>query len=352
MYRLTKTQTADKKPLTKEDDCTKTKSASLHFHKGSSSKEKGGISGRYSVCESKPVEKRSSKHLNITVPGSQKQDERTKGSSNEKAPQGSPSTSKWQRMSPSQISAEQKDRSLTVQKRKYKDEERDQDTTRIRESCRTSSVSHLLQRKESELIKKLCPGLQNTEFKAKKNLYIDETPAVSSSSSNPLKSIRSIPENVKSVSNKTTSSPSSQQPTCPSTSSLPPNFKIPKKVQSTRADCSADSTHFRQETEPSKPGVPESNSKTLQQTHSCSDVTPGYVSERGDKKSCLSDPLLSASDPVTELWFDEVIKTSFKVHLIRKVPLFQIDCMHIYDMLANASISPAVAFFFSIVVCV
>lgn len=273
------------------------------------------------------MEKRSSEHLNITgaVPGSQKLDERTKGSSDEKAPQGSPSTSKWQRMSPSRVSAEQKDRSQTVQKRKYKDKEqprsrRDQDTTRIRESCKTSSVSkHLLQRKERELIKKLCPGLQNTEFKAEKKLYIDGTPAVSSSSSNPLKSIRSIPENIKSVSNKTTNSPSSQQPTCPSTSSLPPNFKIPKKVQSTRTDCSAGSTRFKQETEPSKPGVPESNSKTLQQTHRCSDVTPS-VSERGDKKSCLSDPLPSASDPLTELWFDEVIKN--KIHLITKEPLF------------------------------
>lgn len=274
------------------------------------------------------MEKRSSEHLNITgaVPGSQKLDERTKGSSDEKAPQGSPSTSKWQRMSPSRVSAEQKDRSQTVQKRKYKDKEqprsrRDQDTTRIRESCKTSSVSkHLLQWKERELIKKLCPGLQNTEFKAEKKLYIDGTPAVSSSSSNPLKSIRSIPENIKSVSNKTTNSPSSQQPTCPSTSSLPPNFKIPKKVQSTRTDCSAGSTRFKQETEPSKPGVSESNSKTLQQTHRCSDVTLGYVSERGDKKSCLSDPLPSASDPLTELWFDEVIKN--KIHLITKEPLF------------------------------
>lgn len=337
MYILAKTQAVDKKPRTKEDDCTKTKSASLHFHKGSSPKEKGGISWRYSVSESKPVEKRSSKHLNITgaVPGSQKRDERTKGSSNEKASQGSPSTSKWQRMSPSRVSAEQKDRSRTVQKRKYKDEEqprssRDRDTTRLRESCKTSSVSkHLLQRKERELIKKLCPGLQNTEFKAKKKLYIDAAPAVSSSSSNPVKSIRSIPENVKSVSNKTTNSLSSQQPTCPSTSSLPPNFKIPKKVQSTRADCLAGSTHFKLETEPSEPGVSERNSKTLQQTHSCSNITPRYVSERGDKKSCLSDPLPSASDPVAGLWFDEVIKN--KIHLIRMEPLFQIYCMHIYD---------------------
>lgn len=328
MFRLAKTQAEDKKPCTKEDDCTKTKSASLHFHKGSSSKEKGGILGRYSVCESKPVEKRSSKHLNITVavPGSQKRDERTKGSSNEKASQGSSSTSKWLRMSPSRVSAEQKDRS---QKRKYKDEEqprprRDRDTTRIRESCKTSSVSkHLLQRKERELIKKLCPGLQNIEFKAKKKLYMDATP------------IRSIPENIKSVSNKTTNSLSSQQPTCPSTSSLPPNFKIPKKVHSTLADCSAGSTHFKEEIEPSKPGVSGRNSKTLQQTHSCSDVTPGYVSERGDKKSCLSDPLPSASDPVAELWFDEVIKS--KIHLIRTEPLFQIYCMHRYDRKKRAS---------------
>lgn len=348
VYRLAKTQSADKKPRTKEDDCTKTKSASLRFHKGTSSEEKGGISGRYSVCESKPVEKRSSKHLNITgaVPGCQQRDDRTKGSSNEKASQGSPSTSKWQQMSPSRVSAEQKDRSQTVQKRKYKNEEqprssRDRDTTRLRESCKTSSVSkHFLQWKERELIKKLCPGLQITEFKAKKKLYVDATPAVSSSSSNPLKNIRSVPENVKSVSNETTNSLSSQQAECPSTSSLPPNFKIPKKVQSTRADSSAGSTHFKQETEPSESGVSERKSKTLQQTHSCSDVTPGYVSERGDKKSCLSDPLPSASDPVAELWFDEVIKN--KIHLIRTEPLFRIYCMQ-NNMLANANILPAVA---------
>lgn len=336
VYRLTKPQAADPKPLSKEDGSTKSKRSSFQVPKGNcSNKEERETSERHSLHEFKHVGKRSSKHSN---PSSRVRD-KSKGSSSEKTPHGNSLSSKCQGSTATLVSDEQKDRSANAHKRKIEvesDTDRDHKEFKTRESSKTSSVSkHLLKQKEKELLEKLRTRLENTEFKAKRKFYKDEAPAsakdsTSGSSSNASNSSRTSSKNVNSISDRTNDSLSSRQPERPSSSSLPPNYKIPKVVQSTVADCatgnkSAASTHLKQRREPSNLGASVSSSITLKEAHRCSDATPDHVPDRKERKSSLLDQLPSASHSATDLWCDEVSKNN--MCFFRKGTLFQPCCM-------------------------
>lgn len=298
VYRLSKTKTAEPKPLSKDDGCTK--SECFQDSQGNClNKEERTASERHSLRQSNRAEKRSSKHLNPLS----EVEEKSKGIPSEKHSHGNSLSPKCLGSTPTPVSDEQKDRS--ARKRKFAVEKTDKDHKefRTRESRKTSSSSkHLLKQKEKELVEKLCPKLENTEFKAKRKFYKDEVPAsikesTSGSSSNASKSSRTNSKIVKSTSDRTSDSSSRS-----STSSLPPNYKIPKVVHSNLADCHK--KHLKPRTEPPNLRASVSSSATLKETHRRPDAAPGHVSDRRERKSSLSDQLPSASH--SELWCDEV----------------------------------------------
>lgn len=236
--------------------------------------------------------------------------EKSHGSSSEKTPHGNS-----QRSAATRVLDERKDRSANARKRKTEvesDTDRDYNEFKAGGSCKTSSGSkRLLKQKEKELVEKLRSRLDNTEFKAKRKFGKDDTPAsakdsASGSSSSASTSGRASSKNVNSVSDGTSDSLSSRQPERPSTSFLPPNYKIPKMVQSAEADKSAASTPLKQRNEPSNLAASVGSSVTRKEAHRCSDATPGRVSDRRERKSSLSDQLQTASNSDTELWCDEV----------------------------------------------
>lgn len=257
---------------------------------------------------------RSSNHLNSSSGAREK----SKGGSSEKPPHGKSLSSKWQGLTwTTLVLAEQKYRSVNAHKKKIEvesDTDRDHKEFKTRGLCKTSSVSkHLLKQKEKELVEKLHPKLENTEFKAKRKFYKDEAPTsakgtTSGSSSNTSNSGRTSSRNVNSISDRTSDSPER-----PSTSSLPPNYKIPKMVQSMVADCatgskSSASAPSKQRSEPSNLRPSMSPSVTLKEARSCSDATPRHVSDTRERKWSFPDQLPSASRSSTQLWCDEVSK--------------------------------------------
>lgn len=273
------------------------------------------------------MERGSSKPLNInnalTVP--QRTEETSKGSLDEKSPQRSPSKLKGQLMSPSLVPAKQKEHAQNVLKRKCRAEEpprsgKNSGTINTREPSKASSVSKDLQQKRGDLVKKLCSRQQKTEFKATKRLCTEaKTPSATSASSKDSTSINSSNalKNDKSMSYKTAESSSALQPICSIASTLAPNFKIPKMVQSRpvdgtgrNKDAISTNRNFKLGTELANSGASVSNSKqTVQQAHSSLDVTPSLSSDRRDERSFLSGKLPATSDTVTEPWCDEVIKS-------------------------------------------
>lgn len=326
VYRLTKTQAVDLKTLSKEVGCPK---SSFQVLDGNClNKEERHISRINSQHESKHLEKTSAEHLKTLSGGREK----SKGSSIEKPSQGKSLSSKWQNLT-STLPAEQKDQSVNARKRKFETETtgRGHKEFKTKESCKTSSAfKHLLKQKEKDLVEKLCPRLENTEFKAKRKFYKDEAPALSKdstsgSSANASNSVRTSSKNVKSVSDRTRDSLSSRKLEHPSTSSLSPNYKIPKMVQTKLADCEpgtnkAASSHLERRIEPSNlEALVSSSTAAMKQTHRCSDATLSHVSDRTQKKSSLSDQLPSTSHSATELWCDEVRKIKC---LFRKGTIF------------------------------
>lgn len=304
VYRLNKTQAAEANSRSKEDG--RTKSKRFQDSRGNClNKEERTVSERPSLHESKHVEKRSSKHFNSF----KEVKEKSEGGPSERPSYGSSLSSKCPGSTATLVFGEQKDRSACKRKFAAEKTDRDHKEFKTRESCKTSSSSkHLLKQKEKELVERLCPRLENTEFKAKRKFYKDEVPAsvkdaTSGSSSNASNSNRTNSKNAKSVSDRT-----SDSLPCPSTSSLPPNYKIPKMVQSNLTACHKDSgsEHSKPRNEPSNFRASVSSSVTLKEAHRCPGAAPGHVSDRRERKSSLSEQLLSASHSATELWCDEV----------------------------------------------
>lgn len=284
------------------------------------------------------MERGSSKPLNInsevTVP--QRTEETSKGSLDEKSRMRSPSKLKRQLMSPSMISAGQKEQGQNTLRRKCTAKEpprtgKDSGTNKTRKPSNTSSISKdLSPQQKGKLVKELCPRKPKIKFKITKSLCTEAKPPSASRASskdsnrclNAIKNVTSIPENDKSVSHKTAKSSSAQQPICSIASTLPPNFKIPKMVQSRPVDgpgrnndVISANRNFKHGTKLSNSGASFSNSKeTVQQAHSCLDVTSSLSSGRRDKRSSLLDQLSATSDTVTEPWCDEVIKSIIHSH--------------------------------------
>lgn len=287
------------------------------------------------------MERGPSKPLNSNNAGTvpQRKEETSKGSL-DKSSHRSPSKLKKQLMSPSLVSAEQKEQAQNVLKRKYRGEEpprtgNDSSTIKTREPSKTSTVfEDSLRQKRKELFKELCRKHQEHKFEAKRSLCTEaKTPSASTSkqtsssakcttsvsSSNVVKNVSSIPGNITSVSHKTVKSTSAQQQTCFLSSPLPLTFKIPKKaqarpVESTREkNATSANRNLKHRTELSGSRASTSNSKreTVQQAHSCLDVTPSFSSQGQDKRSSLSGQLPATFDTVTEPWYDQVIKASF-----------------------------------------
>lgn len=275
------------KPLSIEDGSTKSK-----CFQDCLNEEECTFLGRHSLHKSKHAEKRYSKHFSFSGV-----EETSKGGASEKSSHGNSLSSKCQGSTRTPDSDEQRDRSAC--KRKFAVEKTDGDhkVFNTRESCKTSASKHLLKQKEKELVEKLCPRLEDSELKAKRKYYKDEEGAsVKDSSSNALK-------NIKSVSDRTSDTLSD-----PSTSSLPPNYKIPKLVQSNVADCHKNvaSKHLKQRNKSPNLEASVSSSITLTEAHRCLDAAPSHVSDRREKKSSLSDQLPSASHSDSQLWCDEV----------------------------------------------
>lgn len=329
VYSLAKTKATDQKPVDKEEECTKRKSVSVPFHGVTySSKTKTDISGKhYSV--SGTVERKSSKSLNTnnadTVPH---RTEMCKSSLDEKSSHRSPSKSKKELVSPSMVSAEQKEQAHNVLETKGTAEEPRRaenynNTIKTREPSKAPSVSKdSAEQKTNGLLKKMDRWYREIKLKAARGLRTEaKTPSASTTkqsspsakcafSVSSSKNVTSIPGNVTSVSHKPNRSSSAQEEI--SSISLPPplNFKIPKKVHprpvystSEKNDAIATEKNLKYGTELSESALmSKSKQETVQQTQSHLDVTPSSSSQGQDNSSSLSSQL-----PVTELWNDQVI---------------------------------------------
>ncbi|KAF1385463.1 hypothetical protein PFLUV_G00108030 [Perca fluviatilis] len=362
VYRLAKTQATDQKAVNKEEECTKSKSVLVPSHWGKcSSKAKNDISGNENtVSGNKTVKMGHLKSSNNAGTVPQRTDKTSNERSDEKSSQRTPSKRKKQLMSPSLVSAEQKEQRQDVLERERRAEElsrsgNDSNTIKTREPVKTSSASKDTSRqKRTELFEKMCQRHQKN--KAKRSLCTEAKTSSSSttkhsstsakqttsvSSSDVVKNVTSIPGNATSVSHKTAKSSSAQQQKCSIASPLPPNFKIPKLVQprslgSTGRDNDASSTNrnLKHGTEISVSGASRSNSKqeTVHQAHSCLDVTPSCSSEGQDKRSSLSDRLPATSHTVTEPWYDQM-QVVEELHLARSEKRLEVNVMQSYGEL-------------------
>nr|XP_046248069.1 transcriptional protein SWT1 [Scatophagus argus]XP_046248070.1 transcriptional protein SWT1 [Scatophagus argus]XP_046248071.1 transcriptional protein SWT1 [Scatophagus argus] len=362
VYRLEKTQATDRKPANKEEERTRAKTSVL-FHEGNcSSKAKNYISGKYHpVSGSTTVERGSSTYLstNTTVAAPQRTVKTLKGSLNEKSSQRSSS----KLMSPSLVSAEQREQPHNVLKRKYKAEEpprtrKDSNTIKTKEPSKSSSISKdYLWQKRGELVKDGCQLHQKNKFEATRSLCTEaKAPCASAtkesstakqttsaSSSKAVKTVTSVPGNVNSVSHKTAKSSSAQQQMCSIASPLPLTFKIPKTVPSKPVDGTNENNVANRKlgTQLSNSGASLSSSKQEvgQQTHSCFDGTPAFSSEGQTKMSSLSGHPPPMLDAIAEPWDDEM-KVVEKLHLARSERTLEVNVMQSYGELTCMDIDP------------
>ncbi|XP_029286045.1 transcriptional protein SWT1 isoform X2 [Cottoperca gobio] len=365
VYRRAETQAADQNPVKKEEESTKTKHVYVSFHGGKcSSKARNHTSGKdQTVSGSKTVQKECSKHSYNAGTSPQRTEKISKGSLDEKFSQRSPSKLKKHLTSPSLVSAEQKEQRKDVLKRTCRAEKPPRtgnysNTIKTTEPSKTSPVSKdSAWKKRSEVFKKMCQRHQ--ENKAKKSTCTEsKTPSASTTkhsstsskhttsvrSSNVVKNVTSVAEKVTSVSHK--SSVAQQQRFV--ASFVPFNFKIPKKarprpVDSTSVNNDADSTNRKpkHETECSDSGASGSNSKqqTVQQAHSCLDVTPSVSSEGQDKRSSSPDQLPTTSHTVTGSWNDQ-IQVVEELYLARSEKRLEVNVMQSYGELTCMDIDP------------
>ncbi|XP_022611692.1 transcriptional protein SWT1 [Seriola dumerili] len=359
VYRLATTQASDKKPVNKAEECTKTKNVSLPFHGGNSSvKAKHYISGKdNTVSRSKTLERGTSKPLSTDTPCAvpQKTERISKGRLDEEYSRRSESKLK-KLMSASLASAEQKEERQNAQKKH-----------RTEESQRTGNDSNTIKdssrQKRRELVKRISQRHRENEFTSKRSLCTEtktrsasttnqsSTSAkhtTSESSSKVLKNVISIPRTVTSVSHKTAQSSSSQQQIDSLTSPLPPNFKIPKKVQprpvdgiGNDSDAISANKNLNYGTELSHSGDSIRNSKqeTVLQHHSYLDVTPSFSSEGQDKSSSMSRQLPTVFNTTTEPWYDQM-QVVEELHLARTEKKLEVNVMQSYGELTCMDIDP------------
>ncbi|XP_042339765.1 transcriptional protein SWT1 isoform X2 [Plectropomus leopardus] len=372
VYRLARTQATDQKPVIKKEECR----MPFHREKGSS-KAKHDISRKDDAGRgSKTVERESSKpsRTNSADAVPPRTDKTSKGSFDEKSSRRSPSKSKEPLMSPSLVSAEQKEQRQDVLKRRCRTEKPprsgdDSSTIKTREPSKTSSHSKDSQwQKKTELFERLCQRHQ--ENKAKRSLCTEAKTSSASttkhssppakhttsvSSSNAVKKVTLIPRSVTSVicktakSSSSSSSSSAQQQISSVASPLPIHFKIPKKVQprpvdntSENNDATSTNRNLKHETELSDSRASTSNSKqeTVQQVHSGLDITPSFSSEGQDKKLSSSSPVPVTPHTLTEPWYDQM-QVVEELHLARSEKRLEVNVMQSYGELTCMEIDPS-----------
>lgn len=314
---LEETKTAGAGALTTEEKASKRQEVSLPFHGGNCpSEEKKNISGKPFDSGSKTVGSGSSKSYhnqnirNVVVAGPQRVKEMSESILDEKSPQRRPSKLK-RKLSPSRVTDEQKQNEQKVLKiRKPSRRGRNRHATKTRDPIKTVSVKNMLLKekgKEKELsAKRLC-----TTAKTSSASSASSKDTISTSSTDVMKN---VPDNVKTVSYKSTKSSSPQQPVWSAASTLRPQFKIPKLFQlgpaesaGRKADALSTTRNLSHVTELSNSEASTSSSKeTAHRAHSCWGETQSRSPDTGEKRS--SAPVPDTPDTVTEPWCDEVIK--------------------------------------------
>lgn len=227
-------------------------------------------------------------------------------------------------MSPSLVSAEQKEQRQSVLEKKCKAEQpsrtgNDSNTVKTREPNKTSSVCLEFQRqKRKELVEKMCQRHQENDLRGKRSPCKEGKMPFTTTREQPSTSAKhTTSERSSNVSHKTNSS-CTQQQMCSFASPLPLNFKIPKKVQSRPVDNTVESSdaistnrNVRHGTELSNSGASVNNSKqeTVKQAHSYLDVTPIFPCEGQDKRPSWSGQLPAMCNTDTGPWYDQVRKS-------------------------------------------
>uniref|UniRef100_A0A3P8SN08 Transcriptional protein SWT1 n=1 Tax=Amphiprion percula TaxID=161767 RepID=A0A3P8SN08_AMPPE len=355
VYRLANTQATEQKPIKKEEQYTKTESVSVPFHgENCSSKAKHYVSGKdKTVSGSKTVEREPSTHLstnNLRTPPL-RTEKTSKGRKDEKSSLRSPSKLGKYSTSCSLVSAEQKQRN-DAHRRKHIAKEpsrtrNDSSTHKTREPTSSSSKDSLeegrrelvkdkhqrLQEKESKARRSLCP---EAEYPSASDLKKSSSLAKHTSSegrSQVLKKDTSVSWTVTSGSHKTAQSSSTQTQIPPLIPSVPPDFKIPKKVQPRQVDDSkaiSTITNVKRGiklSDSEKVSVSSTNQQTVQQAHSCLDVA--HTFEGQDKKSSLSHQLPTTT---TTPWHDQM-QVVEELHLARSEKRLEVNIMQSYGEL-------------------
>nr|XP_020458422.1 transcriptional protein SWT1 [Monopterus albus] len=350
VYRLAKTHATGHKTVNKDKEYT-TKSVTEQFHGGNcSSKPRLEISGKDSG--SKTAEKRPSKPLLTDTAGTvcQRTQRFSKGSLEESSSQRIPSKLKQQPKSLSLVPAEQKE--WNVQKKRRAEEP--PKTGHDYKTVKASSVSRdSLKQNRIELVKKFCQRHHESNCTGKMSLCTEsKNPSVSvlkesSTSAKPpasessFKNVTSVHKSVKSTSHMTAKSSFSQKQMYSLTPALPPNFKMPKKVEPRQVDCTSDNneaistnTNLKHGNKSSDSGVSLRISKhqTVQQPHSCLDFAPSFSSEEQDKRSSLPSQLPTVCSTDTEPWHDEM-QVVEELHLARSEKRLEVNVMQCYGEL-------------------
>ncbi|XP_067368220.1 transcriptional protein SWT1 isoform X2 [Channa argus] len=361
IYRLAKTKAADQKPVSKDEDYTKTESVHAQSRGGnSSSKAKPDISGKdNSVSGSRTKEKELSKPLSIHSTIAHRTENCSKDS---KSSQRSPSKFKKQLMSPSWVSFDQKEQQ-NFRTKEPSTTGHDSNTDKTREPCKTSFISKDSSRhNRKEHGKKTCQNHLEKMCEARSSSKEAQIPSAatrkpsstlskhntSERSSKVLKNVTSVLGSVTSVSHNPAKS-SSQQQIHSLTPWLPRTFKIPKKVQPRPVNSTSDNndsistnTNLQHETELSDSVVKVKNSmqENASQPHSSSDDTPSFSCEgRKNKWSSLSDQLPSVSNSTTEPWCDQM-QVVEELHLARSEKRLGLNVMQSYGELTCMEIDP------------
>ncbi|XP_034386297.1 transcriptional protein SWT1 isoform X2 [Cyclopterus lumpus] len=340
VYRLSRTQATDLKPVYKQEECTKTKFES---------------SDKHITVRCKTVKKETSKPSNNAGTVPQRTEKTFKGSTKKTTSHRSTSKFKKQRMSPSLVSAEQNEQRQNVLTRKCR-AENERWTSKNREPNKSSSVSQDSSwKKKRDLFSKMCK--RHRENEAERSLCTEaKTPSVSTtehsstsskqttsvSSSNVVKNVRTIPGNVPLMSYMTVKSSSVQEQICRGESHMPLQFP-PSPVDSTSDNNNASSSNgnLKHGTEPSDSRPSRSNAmqRRVQQAPCCLDATPSSSSEGQDKRSFSSSQLLVLSHTVTELWHDQM-QVVEELHLARSEKRLEVNILQIYGELTCMDIDP------------
>ncbi|XP_075944428.1 transcriptional protein SWT1 [Anarhichas minor] len=339
VYRRSKTQATDQKPVHKRDECTKPK------------REISGKDNAVSRC--KTAESGPSKPSNDAGTVPQRTEKTSKGSTDQKSSHSSTSKLKKQRRSPILVSADQKE-----QKKKCRAEEpprtgNKSNAVETREPSKASGSTDTSWEKRTELFKKMCQRHQ--ENKAKRSSCTDaktvSTAKHSSTSSKHTTSVsssnvRTVPGSFTSMSFKTVKSSSVQKQRCCPVSALPLQFKISKKVQPRPADstgnnndASSSNRNLKHGTEPPDSGASRSKAvqETVQQAHRCVDVTPSCSSEGQDKRTFPSSqpPAHTVAEPRYAQM--QVVE---ELHLARSEKRLEVNVMQSYGELTCMEIDP------------